>query len=43
MSDEETNLRGWKDRVLCSVLEEMINVLPAVSQEVCDVQTVPGR
>ena len=42
MSDEETNLQGWKDGILCSVLGEMLNVLPVVSQEVCDVQTAPG-
>ena len=34
MSDEETNLQGWKDGILCSVLGEMLNVLPVVSQEV---------
>ena len=34
MSDEETNLRGWKDGVLCSVLGEMLNAFPVVSQEV---------
>ena len=43
MSDEETNLRGWKDGGLCSVLGEMLHVLPVVSQEAWDVQTAPGR
>lgn len=43
MSDEETNLRGWKDGGLWSVLGEMLHVLPVVSQEVFDVQTAPGR
>ena len=42
MSDDETNLQGWKDGILCSVLGEMLNVLPVVSQKVCDVLTAPG-
>ena len=43
MSDEETNLRGWKDGVLCSVLGEMLHVLPVVSQEVRLHWGVEGR
>ena len=37
IADEVTYLGGWKDGVLYSVLGEMLNVLPVVSQELCDV------
>ena len=43
MSDEATNLWVGKDGVLCSVLGEMLHVVPVVSQEAWDVQTAPGR
>ena len=39
IADEETNLGGYQDGVLCSVVGKMLHVLPVVSQEVCDVTT----
>ena len=39
IADEETNLGGYQDGVLCSVVGEMVHALTVVSQEVCDVPT----